>query len=635
MPSTRSSGPVGRRTGALLPAILATLCLARCGGPAPVPARDFLLVTIDTARADRFSHLSGGATTPHIDALAREGAGFSNAISPVPLTLPAHASLLTGRLPPSHTVRDNGGHRLPESETTLAEALRSHGFATAAFLGAEVLHARYGLAQGFDTYDDAFPDPGPTPFQSYPERSGEQVVAAASRWLDAQGDGRVFLWVHLFDPHAPYRPPEPEASRFASKYDGEIAYADRVIGRLLEHWEARRRLDRTLVVVTSDHGEGLGEHGEMAHGVLVHDATLRVPLVVRAPGIRARGTIADPVHLIDVARTALGLLGLPSLPGIEGRDLGPLLRGEAVAWSRTSGYAESLYAQLHHGCAPLRALREEGWKLVRGLDAELYDLRADPGEARDVAADRPERTRAMTESLAELSASLAGAEAEPVRLDEEVRRMLQSLGYAAFASPAPAEESWRDPREALQSMRRIAEAERRILAGDPEGAIAELRALVEAERYNLDARVRLGHLLASAGRGEEAVAVLAEAVARAPHEPLLSEKLGRALQAIGRYAEALAVYDAGLARSPDARYLRHGRWECLNQLGHRREWLEDTERAVAADPRDGAARFARANACCGDRIDRYVAALERELAELPGDPRLEGALAAARRGGGR
>lgn len=625
------SGPRPRKLGVAL--LVPLLVVAGCRRATPPKPRDVLLVTIDTARADRFGCVTGSpsATTPNVDALAREGAAFSQAISPVPLTLPAHASLLTGRQPPSHTVRDNGGHRLPAAETTLAEVLARAGFATGAFLGAEVLDSRYGLDQGFETYDDEMPDPGASPFQYYPERTAEQVTAAAARWLEAQGDRPVFAWVHLYDPHAPYRPPEPEASRSVSPYDGEIAYADRALGGLLDRWKAKRGLDRTLVVVTSDHGEGLGEHDEMAHGVLVHDATLRVPLVIRAPGLRIEHAIAEPVHLVDVLPTILSLLGLPPLPGVQGRDLSPLLRGERIAWSRDSGYAESLYAQIHHGCAPLRALREGGWKLVSGVGDELYDLGADAAETRDVASGQPDRARKMAEDLALLSSSLESGEGEPVVLDEQTRRALESLGYASFgAAPRASARSARDPREALASLRRMAEADRRILHGEVEGAVAEYRAVIEAEPPNVDARVRLAHVLLTAGRANEAVAPLAEAVARAPHEPLLHQKLGRALQGLGRHAEALAVYDAGLAHHPDARYLRNGRWECLNQLGRRRLWLAETERAVAADPRDGPARYARANACCGDRLDTYVAALERELEALPGDPMLTGALARAR-----
>jgi len=621
-----------RAAATLLAACLIGLAVTGCRRPEPDPTpRDVLLITLDTARADRFSYTGRpGPGTPRIDALAAEGAGFVNAISPVPLTLPAHASLLTGRQPPSHTVRDNGSYRLPEAETTLAEILAAAGYATGAFLGAEVLHARHGLDQGFAVYDDEIADPGASPFAYYAERSGEQVVGAASRWLDAQGEGPVFAWVHLFDPHAPYRPPEPERSRHRSGYDGEIAYVDRVVGQLLDHWRATRGLERALIVVAGDHGEALGEHGEATHGVLVHDATLLVPLVIRAPGLRATRPVAAPVSLIDVLPTVLALLGLPAPEGVQGRDLTPLLRGGTVAWSPVAGYAESLYARLHHGCAPLYALREDGWKLVRGSRDELYDLDSDPAEAKDVADAEAARREALGSALRDLGVALEQGGAETVLLDDEARQALQALGYASFQSPAPDVASLRDPREALVSMGRMADADRRFLNGDPAGAAALYRAVIESEPASIDARVRLAQLLQAGGRGGEAVGLLAEAVALAPWEPILHRKLGYALERLGRYEDALAAYDAGLARHPDARDLRNGRWRCLNGLRRLDLLLAEAERAIARDPSDGMARFARAVACCAYPVDAYVAALERELAELPGDPYLETALARAR-----
>ena len=553
-------------------------------------------------------------------------------MTPVPLTLPAHASLMTGRVPPSHTVRDNGSYRLPESETTLAEALAGAGFATGAFVGSQVLDGRYGLDQGFATYDDDVVDSGPSGLLYYPERRGEEVVKVASRWLDAQGDGPVFAWVHLFDPHTPYRPPEPERTRYGSSYEGEIAYTDRVIGTLLDHWSERRGLDRTLVVVTADHGEGLGEHGEKTHGVLVHDATLRVPLVIRAAGLHVAGGVAAPVSLIDVMPTVLALVGVARPAGVQGRDLGPLLRGDALAWSRTSGYAESLYASFHHGCVPLHALREGGFKIVRGVADEVYDLEADPRELRDLASASPARSSAMASALGGLVADLAQGTASRITPDDESRRALSALGYAGSPSPrAAAAGPPRDPREALVSLSHMADADRRALAGDLAGAVSGYRAVLDVEPWSVDARVRLAQILISQKRGREAVPLLAAAVLLAPEMEFLHRKLGETLQATGNDKEALAAYDAGLEVHPESRDLRNGRWSCLNRLGRQPVMLAEAERAIAADRSDGAARYARAMACCGQgSVEVYLAALERELAELPGDKILESAIAAAR-----
>jgi len=589
-----------------------------------------LLITIDTARADRFSYTGGKVPgTPRVDALAAEGAGFTNAMTPVPLTLPAHASLMTGRLPASHTVRDNGFHRLPDGETTLAEILAGSGRATAAFIGAEVLDRRYGLDQGFQTYDEQFGGDAPAGLSYYRERDAEEVVKAALAWLPAPAGRPVFVWVHLFDPHAPYHPPEPERSRYASGYDGEIAYVDRAIGDLLDGWSTRRGLDETLVVVAGDHGEGLGEHGEKTHGVLVHDATLRIPLVIRVPGTRPARTIADPVSLIDVLPTVCHIVGVPVPAGVQGRDLSPLLTGGKVAWASTSGYAESLYAYFHHGCTPLLALREGGWKLVRGAADALYDLRKDPQESSDLDTSQPGKSAALAGTLDRLATGLNEAAASAAVVpDEETRRALASLGYASSA-PSPRPAARRDPREALVSLATMAEADRSALAGDLAAAVAGYRAVLRDEPASIDARVRLAQILLAANRAREAVAPLAEAVSIDPADPYLRRKLGNALEASGRVAEALAIYDAGLAAHPDDRDLRTGRWSCLDRLGRTKPMLEEAERAIDADPRDGAARLARAMACCGRGTDAaYEAALRRELSELPQDPILLGALKA-------
>ena len=280
--------------------------------PAP---RGMVIITLDTTRAD-YLPVYGfmDAEMPHLDRLAREGVVFDQATSVAPLTLPAHCSLFTGLFPPRHGVRDNGDRPLSPQHTTLAETVRAHGFSTGAFVGSVVLDADRGLAQGFDTYEGVVDAqvsqraPGPPR-----RRPGDEVVTDAIRWIEGIGDSRFFLWAHLYDPHRPYDPPEPFRSRYTDPYLAEIAFADAQIGRLLEALERRKLLDRTIVVVTADHGESLGDHGERDHGIFLYESVLRVPLIIRGPGISPR-RLADVVRLVDVMPTALDLLGVPRGP---------------------------------------------------------------------------------------------------------------------------------------------------------------------------------------------------------------------------------------------------------------------------------------------------------------------------------
>ena len=303
----------GRFAGWLL---VAAMLASGCSRTAPGSGRSLILVTLDTTRADRIGAFGGRAVpTPRLDAAAREGAAFEEAISQVPLTLPSHSTIFTGRYPASHGVRHNGIYRLRESETTLAKRLKSAGYATAAFVGAFVVNRGFGLEQGFDTYDDV----GVDRFQGgrdqvfEAQRTADEVNARVFDWLDRRkGSGPVFLWVHYYDPHEPYEPPEKAGRTLeGSGYDREISYVDACFGDLVDRLRAAGLYDRSVVVVAGDHGEGLGEHGERTHGLFLYDAALRVPLLIRAPGIVPAGArIGGPVELADVAPTVLDLLGL-------------------------------------------------------------------------------------------------------------------------------------------------------------------------------------------------------------------------------------------------------------------------------------------------------------------------------------
>ncbi len=402
--------------------------------PEPGPPADVLLITLDTTRADRLAPYGfHDAPMPALERLAREGVLFEQAMSVAPLTVPAHASLLTGLFPPRHGVRDNAAAPLAASHRTLAETLAGRGFGTAAFVGAAVLAADRGLSQGFAHYSSgAAAAPGRLPMQ----RDAAAVVDEAVAWLEGTTAPRVFMWTHFYDAHRPYAPPEPFASRHAADpYVGEIAYVDAQIGRLLDAVDRRRRLDRTMVVVAGDHGESLGEHGERDHGVFVYQNVLRVPLIVRLPAVQPR-RVPWVVRLVDVMPTVLAALDVPAPPG----DGVSLLDHMAGTGRDLEAYGESEYPR-RFGWSPLRVLRDGRFTLIEAPRPELYDLERDPFEERNLYLERRATADAMRARLATLAASAAPAAAassEPVPAD--LRERLAALGYAgtaAASAPSP------------------------------------------------------------------------------------------------------------------------------------------------------------------------------------------------------
>ena len=364
-----------RITTAAVCAVMALIAWGsiRCNRANPPPAvpRNVLLITIDTLRADALgAYGNTRAVTPLIDRLAQGGLRFDNARAHNVVTLPSHANILTGRLPIDHGVRDNSGFRVPANEETLATWLKARGFRTGAFVSAFPLDSRFGLARGFDEYDDRFVDATARPAMLEQERPGTATVAAAARWIASQ-DGKWFCWVHLYEPHFPYAPPPPFDARFASDaYAGEVAAADDALRPLLQPILEAGSSTPTLVVLTSDHGESLGDHGEATHGIFAYDATLKVPLIVYYPPLLEPRTIATPAGHVDIAPTILRALGIESFAGLRGRSLIDDPRREPQEVT----YFEALSGSLNRGWAPLTGIVANGMKYVDLPVAELYDL---------------------------------------------------------------------------------------------------------------------------------------------------------------------------------------------------------------------------------------------------------------------
>lgn len=538
-------------------ALLGTLLLASagCGGepPAAGPAQDVLLVTFDTTRADRLGPWGGSASTPVLDRLARAGVVFERAIAPAPITLPSHASLLTGLPPSVHGVRDNAIFALGPEARLVSEVFSEAGFRTGAFVASFVLAPRFGLDQGFDVYRAP---PAPSTAQAgSAERPAAAVVDEALAWIDAIGPGeRFFAWVHFMDPHFPYAPPEAFAGE-GHPYDGEIAYADAELGRLLEGIETGRTARRLLVAVTADHGEGLGDHGEESHGFFLYQSTLHVPLILAGPPLApaAGSRVSGEVALLDVPATLLALAGLepedlgldqPS-PFFDAAGAGPRLDQRPIL-------VETLLPYHSFRWRALRGVVWEGHKLVVGSKLELYDLRADPAETVDRAALDPERRDALAERLEGLAGLVSLPSAEARGIDAGEAELLEALGYAAGnAGGDPFADTLPDPRERIGDVRLAALAHNLLSRAERPGAAlrgkreellgraeAAYRELQEHNPGDPHVPVGLGAIEHLRGRYEEAIPWLEQAVALRPLDTGLRERLAHSYEAVGRTADA-------------------------------------------------------------------------------------------------
>lgn len=538
-----------------------------------------LLITIDTLRADRV----GRGLTPAIDAVAARGRSFTTVRATAPLTLPSHVSLMTGTIPPVHGVRENGvvfAGKVP----TLARIFKDAGYRTGAFVGAYVLNRRFGLSDGFDVYDDEVRRDVARPEQLQAERPGGEVVDAALAWLPVDG-APFFLWVHMYDPHAPYTPPPEFLARAAGNaYDGEVAYADAQVGRLMEALAARGLAGSTIVAITSDHGEALGEHGEETHGMLVYDSTLRVPLVVATPWSAPGGDGAltpdpQPKPLIEVAPALLRLAGL----AVPGALCGHLLDrpGDNIERSvQCDSYAESRYPR-QAGWHALSALSERQWKLVRSSVAELYDVEKDPRELQDVAAQHPAVVQAMSAALGALQVT-GGPEAA---VAPEAAERLRALGYASGSSAIISDDpAAPNPAREIAAWTAFERALAQLQSGQASTAAAALKRL--SDRYP-DAPVfhtTYAQALKDAGDPRAAVRVYKAAVARWPNDPAMFHDLAVAAREAGDTAEALRAEQAALALDSTSAMARNGLGLLHADAGRSAEAAVEFERATAQDP---------------------------------------------------
>jgi arylsulfatase A-like enzyme/Tfp pilus assembly protein PilF len=537
---------------------------SRARGPLAADPPDVILVTIDTLRADHVGcYGDASAQTPTIDALARAGARFTLAYTPVPITLPAHGSLLTGTFPMATGMHDFTTNKLPAKSATLAGILRDHGYTTAAFIGAAVLDSRFGLNQGFDTYFDYF-DFSQLRASSFDqlERRGDQVVDEALRWLKLNPRRPLFLWVHLYDPHHPYTPPEPYASRFRnSLYDGEVAFADAQVGRLFSYLQERRNYDNALIVLASDHGEGLGEHGEKTHGFFIYNSTLHVPLIFKVPGARPR-VVEEEVSLVDVLPTLLQALKLPVPPAVQGRSLMSSILGRSSGAS-SSLYAESYLPLLHFHWSQLRGLQSRGWKFIEAPKPELYDVRRDPEEENNLFKGQGARAHEMRERLYALMrryTPAAGPEPEKALTDPALYDRLRSLGYVAVSAGTYTQASGKplpDPKDRILTYGTVSEA------------------MSDGQR----------------GRYQESLQKLREAQQTEPDSPTINYMMGINYQSLRDFPKAIEHFQAALKANPDFSLALYNLGETQVEAGDLDSAAVSLARAAELDPTNFSATF--------------------------------------------
>ena len=512
-----------------------------------------ILITIDTLRADRVSSYgSKDVVTPALDGFANEGVRFANAASTVPFTLPAHTSILTGLYPPGHGVRENVGYTVGEELTTLAEALAARGWSTAGFVSSFVLDSRWGIAQGFDHYHDDFDLSAfnETPNLSEVQRSGPETIAAAETWIEERDNEAPFLlWLHLYDPHDPYTPPEPYLSRHPGRpYDGEVAYTDGLIGGFRRFLEERGLLDDSLVILTGDHGEGLGDHGESSHGFFIYDSTIHVPLIIRPPGGIAGGRVVDTaVSHVDLYPTVLDAVGIEMPQPVHGESLTAFLRGEDPPMDREV-YSESLYPLLHYGWAPLRSVRTDQYKLISAPRPEIYDLVTDPRERQDLAAAKPVLVTDLETRLTELRSVIdlgEGSDAPSPDLDPQTLAQLQALGYAAGQGGVSIDEeedrSRADPKDRIGVHRTVMRAQTQM-QNDAPAARKALEGVLKLDDGVLDAHQMLGQLAVMDRDFDSALGHFGRALELEPEHRNALQGMASSYRALGQSEEALVGF---------------------------------------------------------------------------------------------
>jgi len=584
------------------------------------PSYNILLVTLDTTRADHLGCYGyPPAKTPHLDGLAREGIRFARVYCPAPLTLPSHCSIMSGLYPVTHGVRNNG-HDLPAGIKTLADILKGHGYATSAFVSSFSVDSRFGIGRGFDVYDDTFQSRLPLKSENA-ERRAEATFGRFSGWLENSWGKRFFAWVHYFDPHLPYDPPSPYREEFSGRlYDGEIAYMDHYVGAILGRLEEKGILDKTIVVIAGDHGEGLGDRVETGHGIFLYEETLRVPLIFYNRKVFPRSQVIEGLaRLVDVAPTILDIIGLhDEAAAMQGQSLSAWLRGKSR--KDLDGLVETFYPRENFGWSELVGLVSGDWKFIQAPRPELYDLKNDPQEKKnmvDFSANKAsELSKKLESELLRLSSSRK-ASGEPAAARTADLEKLKSLGYLNFA-PAKSGSALPDPKEKIGLLRLIQQAQAYELEEQYPEAERAYRKILEDIPDSPASYVNLAIAQARQNRFDQAIETLGQGIGRIPGSEILLVRLGHTYLVTGKSEAALETMAKVLALNPQNVDALTVSASILDAKGRKDEARPYYERALAIEPESRPLRMSYAgNLASGGQLKEAIKIYETLIADFP------------------
>ena len=626
--------------------ILILMALAALPAVAQTPAKPALnvvLITIDTLRADHVGCYGyKQIKTPNIDSLAADGVRFERAFAVVPVTLPSHSAMLTGTYPMLSGMHDFSGNKLSPLQPTLASVLRQAGYQTGAVIAAAVLDSRFGLNQGFDFYYDHFDfNRLDEANLDQMERPGNVVADVALDWLAKNSQEKFLLWMHLYDPHSPYHPPEPYSRDYADRpYDGEIAFADEQVGRLIRFLKEKGIYKNTVIVLCGDHGESLGEHGEKTHGFFIYNATMHVPLIIRLPQNAGARVVADPVSLVDLMPTVLGAIGLEIPSQVQGRSLLPELRAEGTGRDVPANpdrvlYGETFLPRIHFNWSELRGSENTKYHFIDAPRPELYDLAKDPGEVHNLFAEKKAVAQEMSAKLGGMIRDYSASQemAEKTGLDPALMERLKALGYAGFSGgsdPTISSRELPDPKDRVATYELISDAIADSQHGRYQESIDKLKNVVKTEPNSVPGHYLQGLDFYHLKMFAEAVAELQKTVQLSPDYALAFFNLGMAQARAGQIDSAIATLQRTLQ-------LDATNFEAAYNLGVAFIQKQQLEQAAAALRQSVTIypEFARGHRALGetliylDKVDDAIAELRRAVELAPQESAMHESLAKA------